>query len=354
VTPRKILIFRTGHLGDTVIALPALWAIRDAFPDAQLTLLTNHDRRRPNYLSPSAVLPENGLIDAYEAYPTGVTGLRKLVETAALAFRLRAARYDAAYYLMPRLRTAEQISRDERFFRLAGITDLRGVEYARRDRLELPAVPPLPKLEPEWKFLVDSVRHSGLEVTNLRHDLALAGDERAVAENWLSRHAAPSRRSIAVAPGTKFASKTWPEDRFLGVVEQLIRDHDVFPIVLGGPEDREKGDRLIASWKRGANAAGELSVRGSAALLERCSLYLGNDTGTMHLAAAVGVPCVAIFASVDWPGRWLPFGERNVVFRSPVACEGCYTPDCPNDILCLRQIDTGSVIAACSQLLETR
>ncbi|MGE3465976.1 MAG: glycosyltransferase family 9 protein, partial [Pyrinomonadaceae bacterium] len=105
-------------------------------------------------------------------------------------------------------------------------------------------------------------------------------------------------------------------------------------------------------WGVGANAAGRTTVRQSAALLEHCRLYLGNDTGTMHLAASVGTPCVAIFAAIDWPGRWLPFGNRNVCFRRRVECEGCHTADCFNARKCLDLISAAEVYEACSGILE--
>ena len=121
-----------------------------------------------------------------------------------------------------------------------------------------------------------------------------------------------------------------------------------FRSIFGGAEDREKGDRLIARCKNGVNAAGSLSVRESAALLQDCTLYLGNDTGTMHLAAAVGTPCVAIFAAIDWVGKWTPFGDNNRVFRKSVECEGCHTPTCFNNHKCLDLVTVDEVYAACA------
>ena len=103
----------------------------------------------------------------------------------------------------------------------------------------------------------------------------------------------------------------------------------------------------------GTNSAGQLSVRESAALLRECKLYLGNDTGTMHLAAAVETACVAIFAAVDWRGRWTPFGLGHQIFRQTVKCEGCHTPDCFNAHKCLEMTTVSEVHAACSRILNT-
>ena len=136
-------------------------------------------------------------------------------------------------------------------------------------------------------------------------------------------------------------------------ISQIIIDYGAFPIVFGGPENRAIGERLVGKWRTGAVAAGELSVREAAAVLEKCRLYVGNDTGTMHLAGAVGVPCVAIFAAIDWIGRWKPLGDRNHLIRKSVDCEGCHQPVCPFDNKCLELVTVDEVYRACCETLES-
>jgi ADP-heptose:LPS heptosyltransferase len=139
------------------------------------------------------------------------------------------------------------------------------------------------------------------------------------------------------------------------VVRQLIAEFDVWPVVFGGEEDREVGTKLLERWGRGYNAAGALDIRTAGHALKRCAAYLGNDTGTMHLAAAVGVPCVAIFSSRDRPGIWYPSGSNNVVFRSEIDCEGCGLVRCVvRDNECLKRVDAERVTAAAQQILTER
>jgi ADP-heptose:LPS heptosyltransferase len=122
--------------------------------------------------------------------------------------------------------------------------------------------------------------------------------------------------------------------------------------VFGGREDREIGDRLIDNWGRGYDAAGALGLRPAAAALKRCALFLGNDTGTMHMAAAVGVPCVAVFSSRERPGVWFPHGDNHRVFRSQIECEGCGLVECvERQNECLRRISANEVLNACRQRL---
>ena len=358
ISLNRILVFRTGHLGDTVVALPAFWTLRRRFPDAQITYLSNADLNNPHYVTGRNVLPANGLFDSWLTYPSTATGFSKLVELWRLRRRMKAGRFDAVFYLMTRGRTRRQIDRDVRFFKTAGIRRIFGAEYA-KDNLLPPVVPvPAPTVRSEADFLLDCLSSEGIEDVSgrPRTDLLLTQDERKKAANWL-QCVVPTqdafRPLVAFAPGSKWESKIWDENRFAEVGARLIEHHGIFPIVFGGEEDREKGERLVTAWESGANAAGILSVREAAAALESCSLYVGNDTGTMHLAAAVGTPCVAIFAAIDWPGRWYPFGADNWVFRVPVDCEGCLLPVSKNSGKCLEMIGVEEVYAACSEILES-
>jgi len=135
---------------------------------------------------------------------------------------------------------------------------------------------------------------------------------------------------------------------------RLIDELSLYPIVFGGEEDAELGNRLIEHWGTGTNAAGGLDVRLTASALGFCSFYVGNDTGAMHLAAAVGTPCVAIMSAQDWPGRWDPYGRGHIVLRKTVACEGCLLSVCEREGLrCLNEIEVGEVIHACKEVLTS-
>ncbi len=330
------------------MALPALWAIRNAFPNACLTLLTNIDLRNPHYVSPRDVLPEKGIIDEWIAYPA------KAVAFFRLSLELRRRHFDAVIYLMPRIRSSKQIDRDMRFFRFSGISKVIGAEYLRRNSLEQEIPKPTPVVQSESDFLLRLLSSEGIHGDGAKTELLLDDAEISSAKNWFRatvNTAHKGRKLIAIAPGSKWKSKIWSEMRFADVVRRLIAKNNCYPVIFGDDEDREKGERLLAGWKTGANAAGVLKIRESAALLRDCSLYLGNDTGTMHLAAAVGTPCVAIFAAIDWRGRWAPFGSRNQIFRKTVECEGCHTPDCFNQNKCLDLVTANEVYEACERVI---
>ena len=352
---KRILVFRTGHLGDTLVAVPAFRALRQTFPDAEIEYLSSADQQNPQYVSARDVLPAKGLFDDWISYPNAAN----VMSLMRLAMKIRLKKFDAVFYLMTRYRTARQIDRDKLFFRFGGIRNVIGAEFVKEHNLPFDIPKPVPRIEKEGDFLVRLLREQGIIDSTLifKSDLGLTDEERNASSEWMHSKGIGelSKPRIAVGPGSKWESKIWEEERYGFVVERLIESHDVMPVIFGGPEDKAAGDRLIARWRRGANAAGELNVRGAATALETCSLYLGNDTGTMHLAAAVETPCVAMFSAVDWAGRFEPFGDQNILFRRSVECEGCHSPVCLNREhrnKCLDLIAADGVLDACVEVLE--
>ncbi|HSP44835.1 MAG TPA: asparagine synthase (glutamine-hydrolyzing) [Chthoniobacterales bacterium] len=350
----RIVVYRIGQLGDTIVALPAMWAIRENFPGAKLTLLCDQ-HPHTNYILASGLLRDAGIFDDFMAYPVGEPGSGATGRATELLKKLRERKFDTVVYLAPSARSPARVRRDKWFFRAAGIRTLIGMNgfpkfEARASNRPLDAVPR------ESELLLLRLRESGLRVSlqHPRSELGLDEKNQNEVDAWVAAQSQHDgdRRWIAVGPGSKMPAKQWPLENYDAVVRDLIGAFDVWPIVFGGPEDREIGDGLIERWGRGYNAAGPLGVRAAAAALRRCRLYLGNDTGTMHLAAAAGVRCVAIFSSRERPGLWYPAGTGNRVFRSEIDCEGCDLKVCvTRNIECLRRIAPQTVFTACAELL---
>jgi ADP-heptose:LPS heptosyltransferase len=348
---KNILIFRIGHLGDTLVSLPAFWAIRKAFPEAKITLLTNVDTENSEYVVAKNVLPETGLIDAWMFYPKSSSKLKTVAAYAKLFAEIRRGKFDCLFYLMTRNRLESSIKRDEKFFSAAGIKCIFCTEFLRQNPIREPFEKPLPTVESEADFFLNCLPGDKFEFDlESKPDLALTNEEKEFPNRWLQENCEDIRK-VAIAPGSKWTSKIWAEDNFAEVISKLIEKENIFPVIFGGNEDREKGNRLLKIWGKGANAAGELNIRQAAAALEKCALYLGNDTGTMHLAASVGTPCIAIFSAIDLIGRWNPYGAGHVIFRERVECEGCHSPVCKFANECLTNIKTEDVFDACLELL---
>jgi ADP-heptose:LPS heptosyltransferase len=147
-------------------------------------------------------------------------------------------------------------------------------------------------------------------------------------------------------------SKKWAAIRYLDVYRRLYEKHGFMPLFFGSNADRTEAGELLHTIGFGYNFCG-LTIRESAAVMQRCDFYLGNDTGTMHLAAAEGLRCVAVFSARSNPGVWEPIGSGHRVLRADVPCEGCELTHCSvHKMLCLELISVEAVYDACLEILK--
>ena len=354
---KNALVFRPGSLGDTIVALPALWSLREQLRSAKITHLYNIDRRNQHYITPRDVLDGSGLVDEWLEYPLfdGQSRVSRAISRIRLFLNLRMSRFDAVVYLMPRERRQTQIDRDIAFFRAAGIGIFFGVDHLRKNRFELFNPRSATRVVNESTFLQNCLQSDGFApVSPEDFDwLKISESERSAVETLRASQfeECALRTLLAVSPGSKRPSRMWSEDRFLNVIKRLVAGKNVFPIFFGSTAEIDICERIKQTLGTGFNAAGKLSVRESAALLRICRLYLGNDTGTMHLAAAVGTPCVALFSAADRDGQWEPFGKGHKFFRRNVDCAGCRIDLCPRANLCLELIAPSEVFEACLEVI---
>ncbi|MGA0369754.1 MAG: glycosyltransferase family 9 protein, partial [Kiritimatiellia bacterium] len=274
----------------------------------------------------------------------------------ALLLHLRRQKYEAVFHLEPGQKTRFRHWRDKLFFRLAGIK----VQYSSTPfRKPRPTDRPLPRVESEADFYLRVLREYGRgSRAALPELLRLETGEKEEGEwaEWLNRNPLPPDRiPVGVGIGSKMPAKQWPLDRFQPVLSNLLRENQVFPVFFGGSEDKEAARALVSTLGNGASACGELSLKGSIRGMRDMNYYLGNDTGTMHMAVAAGLRCVAVFSARDVPGKWEPSGEGHIVHRSSVECEGCMLTVCTeNKNKCLTGISAREVLASCRALLQPK
>jgi ADP-heptose:LPS heptosyltransferase len=345
------LIFRTGQLGDTLVALPAIESIRRNFPKHRLVLLTDRHPNSTGYVSSWDICEATGWFDRVIYYQPKERGWSALRVWLSLLVELRSIKVDQFFNLAPG-RSKLQTMRDRLFFGIAA--GMRGYHTPIARRNPGPNFDGcLPRLEPEWHRTIRSV--SAEEPGDPAFSLPIPEPEREKARRVALAAAVDfSSRLLAVAPGSKMPAKKWPAQRFAELGRRIRNEFpDLQLVVLGGAEDAAIGHELCNAWgEKAYNLAGKLSIYGSAAVLEKCVGYVGNDTGTMHLAAMCSVPCVAIFSARDYPGRWDPYGEGHIVLRHEVECAGCFLEVCDQyDNKCLKLISVDEVHEATRKIL---
>ncbi|MBV8062971.1 MAG: glycosyltransferase family 9 protein [Nevskia sp.] len=322
---RRILLFRLGSLGDTVVALPALHLLARLSPQAERRMLTNFsisDKAAPM----AALLDGSGLVHGYFCYPP--RGLRGS-ELLQLVRQIRAWKPDLLIYLHEPRGTAVAL-RDAAFFRACGIRHMIGVPYAQA--LKTPHYDPQRGLyEHKTDLLARRLAALGdcAAAQPGSWSLVLSPAETARAAAVLAP-LAQCRGILAASIGAKADVKDWGDGNWSGLLGELGRQLPGWGLVLlGAPVEHARSEALLPHWPGPRlNLCGAVSLRESAAVLQRADVYAGHDSGPMHLAAAVGTPCVAIFSARNPPGVWFPYGGSHRVLYKQTECFGCELDVC--------------------------
>jgi heptosyltransferase-3 len=324
----RVLIFLLGSLGDTVVALPSLHLIARRFPSAQRRVLSDLGVSA-KAVSMAALLDGTGLVHGYYAFPAPSKDRSRFRPLMALAREIRAWRPDVLIYLHEQ-RGPVIALRDGAIFRMLGIPRLIGLPLTRTMR-RLVFHEQAGRLEHRSEYLARRLAPLGDSRLAERSswDLMLSSVERARAQAELKPlRACPG--TLAVSIGTKIDTKDWGDDNWRALLDDLSGRLPRWGLVaLGAQVERERSSALLATWRGpSVNLCGVLSVRESGAVLACVPVFIGHDSGPMHLAAAVGTPCAAIFSARDLPGHWFPYGRAHTVFYKKTECAGCRLDVC--------------------------
>lgn len=304
----RVVIFRLGSLGDTVVALPCFHLIERAFPDAERIVLTNHpvSSKAP---AVESVLRSSGLIHGTVSYQIGSRNPR---EAARLARALRGHRARVLIYLQDHSVGAARL--DVAFFRLCGFRRIIGAP--RQDSTgRAGRHGEVQRESHRLAATLSQLGHVDLKDRGM-WDLRLTTGERQLARAALGPLAAEP--FIAVNTGGKEASKDWGARRWGALLAQLGSAlHDTGLAFVGSTEDRDRAHRLGALWPCGpvVNLCGQLSPRASGAALERARMFVGHDSGPLHLADAVNTPAIGLFGAFNVPKKWHPSGELTHIIH---------------------------------------
>ncbi|PAW88980.1 MAG: lipopolysaccharide heptosyltransferase II [Pedosphaera sp. Tous-C6FEB] len=368
--PRRLLVRGVNWLGDAVMTTPALLRLREALPDTHITLLT-HEKLAGLWLGHPAV-DEVITFAAKEG-------------VFSLARRLRAGRFDTALALPNSTRTGLEV-------RLAGIPRRIGYAGGGRSWLLTQAVPRRAGVVEMRKRTAEEVRRLvggsarggpetgasaashhlfhylhlaaalGAKPELLAPVIAVSAEELAAVK---AKFNLPAGLLIGLNAGAEYGpAKRWPAERFIATAKELqARLHCGF-IIFGGLADKALATQIAealgaeraVSGQRSAvsvvNLAGQTSLRELCAALRACRVVLTNDTGPMHLAAAVGARVVGLFGSTspELTGPGLPGDGRHIFLRGDAPCAPCFLRECPVDFRCMNSLAVAAVADAVGRL----
>jgi heptosyltransferase III len=339
-------------MGDSIVAIPAIQALRRTYPRASLALVTV--RGGDGGLWAADIFREFGWFDTIVTYrPDAPRDPRAIMSLLSDLRRLEA---DVVVHLGSEQNSWLRVQRDRAFFALAGITRFVGGSsaavtwYGRLNRAD-------GEHPYEVDRLLDLVRAAGAATAApVTFDLPIGEAARTRVDALLATPGFEAGRPlVAFCPGSVQPVKRWPVERYGEVGAQLIRRHGASLVVVGGVQEAAVAPQLSSSWppERWLNAAAErLTTLAMAELLRRCTIYVGNDTGPMHVAAAVGTRCVAVFGA-QYPARcWHPYGEGHVVLRRRPPCRNCFLTECvQHQSRCVTDTSVDDVRLACDRAL---
>jgi heptosyltransferase-2 len=343
--PQSILIRGVNWIGDAVLTIPAVRSVRHAFPDARISLLV-----KPWVAEIFAESPD---IDEIILYDKNYKGLRGKFR---LAKALRQKKFDMAILLQNAFDAAL-------IARLAGIPERTGYKRDGRGFLLTNAIPVEKDIlrQHQVMYYLNLLESAGIKTSDRQPYIFLKDSERQEARNLITSHFPTSKGPlIGINPGATYGSaKRWLPDRFAEVIYRTIKDLDGRVIIFGSPSEVEIADEILLETEKldiGQDASrilmmsGKTSLRELAALISECDAFVTNDSGPMHMAAALLVPTIAIFGSTDKIATG-PFGEGHRIISSSLPCSPCMERECPEDHLrCIKEITANDIFNAIQEI----
>ena len=336
---KNILVIKLRYLGDVLLATPVFRALRERFPDARLTVAVS--RGTEDILKGNPDLDEILVVER-----TGLAGQFRFVQ------ELRRRRFDCVVDLTDGDRSAALA-----FCSGAPVRIGLNVEHRWRGLLCTQVVTPRAEAIHRIEHDLETLRPLGIEPKAGRPVLHISREEEAEAARLLDDVAGEplsggAKPLVMFQPGARYWFKAWPAERFSALVDRLAGKYSCRVLIGGDPKERQLAETIRAqAASKPVVLAGRTTVRQYAAILKRCILFVGNDNGPMHMAAALGVPVVAFFGPSN-PAEWGPRGGRTEVLYKGLDCRACFHPTCTKgEASCMKQISVDEAWNAVTRLM---
>ena len=338
----KILIVKLSAIGDVVHTLPALNAIRKAYPEAHITWLV--ESAAHDVIAGHQAL-DRIIVSHRKQWIKALRGGRfsqQLPEIHRFILKLRDTRYDLVIDFQALLKSAVLIGLS-RGRRKVGFD--RGLEHMEHSHLFLnERIPPVSMEKHALLRGMALLKALGIEADEVEYHFPISDQDRRDAEGLLKQQGIrPSGRIVAINPVAKWETKLWDPHKFAALGDLIAARNGVEVVFTGGPEDRGVIDHILSHMHtRAVNLAGRTTLKVLASIYAKALFVVSTDTGPAHIAAAVGAPVVAIFGPTA-PWRTGPFGKAHRIVRAELACAPCFRRECPTKT-CMERISVSDVM----------
>ena len=328
----RILIRATNWVGDAVMSMPAFEAVRGNFPESHITVLAR-PLVVPLYESNPAVtevIPYqrgHGYVKDYSEFLRVIRLIRDLHFDMAVLFQNA---FEAALIAcLGGIKIRVGYNTDARGFLLSHSV-VRGTEVLKLHQVE---------------YYLTLLRAIGWDAPTRDPALRASPESVARVRSLLSSIGIDDQDLlVGLSPGAAYGpAKRWPIERFAAIGDRAIKEWGARVVVIGTEKEKDLGETLLSATAPGAfNLCGMTGLGEALALIKRCQLFVSNDSGLMHVSAALNVPTVAIFGSTD-PVATGPRGKNARIVKQDMECSPCLKPECPVGYRCLLAVQPDDV-----------
>jgi heptosyltransferase-2 len=340
---KKILVVRTDRIGDVVLSTPVLKGLRDNFPQSHIAVMVSPQARE--------IVEDNPYINEVIVYDKDKKD-KGLFGFWRFALDLKKKEFDLAIVLHTKKRT-NLITYLADIPKRVGYHDKK-FGFLLTDKIK--DIRPL-GLQHEVDYCLDILKSLGLTIKDRMPYVAVKKEQSRWLSDVLQEGAIKKEDRIAgIHPGASCISKRWLKDRFIVLANRLVEDYGVKIILLAqGEPDVEIANDIARNTRYPVlNLAGKTSLSQLVALLSRCSIFISNDSGPVHIASAVGTPVISIFGRNQAglsPLRWGPVGRCDKYLHREVGCSVCLAHKCEIGFDCLKAITVEDVLKAVDDIL---
>jgi heptosyltransferase-2 len=328
----RILIRPSNWVGDMVMNTPTIEGIRESFPDSLIAVVA-----RP-WVIP--LLENHPAVDQVFPLKEGTGYLSRVSEIIRVAGRIRRMKFDLALLLQNAFEAALLAYLGGIKVRIGYNTDWRGFLLS-HSVIRDDEVLGLHQVE----YYLSILRAMGWEAKSKDPKVFVANKDREAVDSVLIAEGIQRDHVlVGLSPGAVFGpAKRWPAKRFAAIGDRAVQRWGAKVVVMGSQEDQDVCTEVHASMRYNSlNLCGRTTLGEAMALIERCHSFVTNDSGLMHIGAALDVPMVAVFGSTD-PMATGPRSRNAKIVRHPVDCGPCLKPECPTDYRCMLSIEADEV-----------